>query len=406
MGEIKLNMYLRMLFDDFNKHNIKYCVIRDFFDENEINQSSDVDVSISIQDKKRVEEIFGLLGWISPKINLNTYSHKQYYKVTNGMCKKVDVIWGLYFSDGKYLYCNINKLYDNAIFLNGIKIPNYDDALLILLFHIVLDKKKLSDKNRRNLQRLLLYSTNQEVSLLAHKLLMNENNFSLIKERMFSMKLLYCRNNIIWRFYRRFRCKLYEIKYRQVKIAVIGVDGTGKSSLLKMVKEKYSEKVCIVYMGFKDVNNPRALNLLREKKLAWFPGIEGIRYYLGYSYEMKSRIKRGLKSKKKIIVYDRYSWEGYDNADFGYRKLFAYIFFKLIIPKPNLIIYLYCPIKISLLRKNDIPNIKEFGLMKKRFDNIYKKKSTCCIDTSISSREEVLDKMIELVIKFTGEQFY
>lgn len=406
MEDSRLNKDLRVLFDFFNELNVRYCILRDFFTIEEINNSIDIDVSISFRDKETVDKLFTSLGWFSPKINLNTYSHKQYYKILNGKSKKIDIIWDLFFYDGKYSYTDIEGVYNRCILLNEIKIPNYTDAILILLFHIVLDKGDISNKNKNNLQRLLLYTADSEVKKLVKKLLENQVNLFDVKKYILSMELVRERNNGLWKTYRKIRCKIYAIKYKQMKVAVIGVDGTGKTSLLKKIAEKYPNTSYIAYMGFKDINSPRALKIIENKKLAWIPGIEGIKYYFSFYFEMKSRIRKAINSKKKLVVYDRYPWEGYDNADPGYRKLFAYVFFKLLIQKPDMIVYLHCPVETSLLRKDDILDVDEFSGMKKRSDNIYMAmKSVYSIDTSLSNSEEVFDKMIECIIKFMGEQF-
>lgn len=404
MEDSRLNRDLKVLFDFFNKLNIRYCILRDFFTVEEINNSIDVDISISFRDKETVDKLFTSLGWVSPKINLNTYSHKQYYKILDGKYNKVDIIWDLYFFDGKYSYVDIDELYNRCILLNEIKIPNYTDAISILLLHIVLDKGEISNKNKNNLQRLLLYTVDSEVENLAKKLLEKQVSLLDIKNRLLSMGLIRKRDNRLWKIYRKIKCKIYAIKYKQIKIAVIGVDGTGKTSLLKKIVEKYPNISYTEYMGFKDINSPRALKIMENKKIVWFPKIEGIKYYFGFYFEMKSRIKKSINSKKKLVVYDRYPWEGYDNADPGYHKLIAYIFFNLLIQKPDIIIYLYCPVEVSLSRKDDILNVDEFNNMKNKLDNIYmSKKSVCSIDTSLSNTEKVFDKMIECIIKFTGE---
>ncbi len=405
MGDLKLNKHLRALFDLFNEMNIRYCILRDFFTIEEINKLNDVDVSISFRNKEIVDKLFISLGWFSPKINLNTYSHKQYYKILDGEYNKVDIIWDLYFCDGKYSHYDIQGLYNRCMLLNGIKIPNYTDAILILLLHVVLDKGELSNKNKDNLQRLLLYAVDLEIKNLIEDLLLNQINLLEIKKKLLSMGLVRQRDNRIWKFYRKVKCKFYDIKYKQIKVAVIGVDGTGKTSLLKNIAEKYNNTSYTAYMGFKNVNNPSALKIMENKKLEWIPGIEGIKYYFGFYFEMRSRIKKAINSKKKLVVYDRYPWEGYDNADSGYRKLFAYIFFELLMPSPDIIIYLHCPIDVSLSRKNDILNVEEFSNMKKRLDNIYMSmKSVCSIDTSLSNSGAVFDKTIKYIIEFTGEQ--
>lgn len=114
------------------------------------------------------------------------------------------------------------------------------------------------------------------------------------------MGLVRQRDNRIWKFYRKVKCKFYDIKYKQIKVAVIGVDGTGKTSLLKNIAEKYNNTSYTAYMGFKNVNNPSALKIMENKKLEWIPGIEGIKYYFGFYFEMRSRIKKAINSKKSL----------------------------------------------------------------------------------------------------------
>lgn len=69
------------IFDLFNEKTVNYFVLRDFENINRIYNSMDIDIFCDKRSKKKVDMIFKKNGWYTPFINVNKYSHKQYYKI-------------------------------------------------------------------------------------------------------------------------------------------------------------------------------------------------------------------------------------------------------------------------------------------------------------------------------------
>lgn len=164
-------------------------------------------------------------------------------------------------------------------------------------------------------------------------------------------------------------------------VALLGVDGSGKSTAVENLKALFGEKCEIIYMGYKDFDDPRITRLDGRRVAMPF-----VRFLIYRCYWR--RFLYGVKMNK-IIIFDRYVHEVFINST-GYQKWINTLLYKYLFPKPRLIIYLHCPVSESLKRKTDIPNAENFEKMKERFDRYFlTQKGVLCLDTYDMSIEEI-----------------
>lgn len=178
---------------------------------------------------------------------------------------------------------------------------------------------------------------------------------------------------------------------RRTTIALLGVDGAGKSAATSNLQRVLGDKCIVTYMGgrsFED-NRVETLSQLPHKtildliKLDWFK-------YKCFLKRYKDSISQG-----KIIIFDRYVQEQYLNA-LGLHKLLNIILYKYLYPKSDITIYLFCPADVSFSRKADILDKKTFIAMKNRFDKEFKnKKNVLCVNTQELSEEDVTTEIVK-----------
>lgn len=399
-----LDSTLNTLFSTFNNKNIDYCLVRDFQDINSLNNSDDIDIMIRSSDSLRAINLLEELGWLTPTINPNTFGHIQYYKAHCKKVYKLDILNDLYFADGKYRFRFENE---DILFTeyNNIRVPTDEYALLFLLLHILLDKNFISNKNANQLEELVSKSqlSNSWWYILA-KGIVDTHDYKLkLKDKYLNeIERSGCvekRDNSLWKLKRRLLGYIWSYKKEKNRFALLGVDGTGKSSTIGILKEYYDKDVFIQYMGFRSYTTKFA------KKWAgysapriYIPGFNLCLQQTSCYYEMLNRYYSAKKSQKKILLFDRYPWEAYDNARNMFVKMLSGLLFKVLFPKPDHIIYLYCPTNVSLERKNDIDDIDGFVKMKGHIDSVYMNKSSALVlDTSIDDQETVVDKVITYI---------
>lgn len=173
-------------------------------------------------------------------------------------------------------------------------------------------------------------------------------------------------------------------------IAILGVDGSGKSTAVENLSTIYGDKCSITYMGYTRFEDPR-IELLRKKRhtnpiTTWLT-------YRCFWHRYFKALKQG-----DFAIFDRYVHEIFINANKSLYSRINIILYKYLFPKPQKMVYLYCSSDESLRRKNDIPNPDTFIAMKKRFDNYFlNRKGVLCLDSEQLSPQEITMKISELI---------
>ena len=180
-------------------------------------------------------------------------------------------------------------------------------------------------------------------------------------------------------------------------IAIMGPDGSGKSSISKMVVEKLSttspnvmyvwcrfeskllgfllranSKVARFEGDFRETYEARSENksrLLTNSPLKWL--------YLAfivfsYTMDLSRKVARPLRAGH-LIVSDRYVYDTIVDlwADFGRKDKYLAIFTPMLIniaPSPRFVFWVDVPEEISMSRKNDVPNIEYVAVRRKGYE--------------------------------------
>jgi thymidylate kinase len=176
-------------------------------------------------------------------------------------------------------------------------------------------------------------------------------------------------------------------------IAILGVDGSGKSTAVELVGNHYGKDCVVTYMGFRRYEDPRIEQLQKKTDRNI---LDSLRILLLIYKCFWYRYNKALKAKK-LILFDRYTHEGFINASGRFKGL-RVLLFKYLFPKPSKIVYLYCSVEESLRRKDDIDNKELFITVKKRFDDYFlNRKGVLSLDTGFFSREEIANSIIQYI---------
>lgn len=176
-------------------------------------------------------------------------------------------------------------------------------------------------------------------------------------------------------------------------IAILGVDGSGKSTAVELVGNHYGDDCVVVYMGFRRFEDPRIEQLQKKENRNI---IDNLRVLLLTYRCFWLRYNNALK-KKKLVLFDRYTHEGYINASGRFKGL-RVLLFRYLFPKPSKMVYLHCSVEESLMRKDDITNKEIFIAMKKRFDDFFfQRDGVLCLDSGILGREDIANSIIKFI---------
>lgn len=383
------------IFKKLNDAEINYFILRDFKTIERICNTLDIDIYASKRQKKNIDLILRKNNWHTSRINDNKYPHKQYCKIISGKLYKLDIVYGLAYGKQNLVLREKLNLQQNN-YVGNIKVATGKTALKTMLLHIIFDKEQLSEKNYNVLLDIYKMSSKDSddiFSSIATEILKNEirkTNANIQKYKKLLRPLLKC--YYINNFFITIRIKtasiLKKIYTHMTKrsIAITGVDGAGKSTAINYVKKIYGDRSAIVYMGEKSFRSKHLEKLLKQPKLNLAQ--KTLKTFL-YANEQFYRYYK-YRFTDKIVLFDRYVDDIFINS--GQKgKPINTILYNFLFPEPSIKFYLYCNVKTSFSRKDDIIDKDQFIKMKKRFDDYYlAKKQTVSICTDAADENDVI----------------
>lgn len=405
---IELVNDLKDILELFKASNIRYMILRDYNTFADLFHSKDIDIFIDRNSIKKASKILKNKKYSKPKFNSNKFPHIQFSKLYSSGIVKFDIVYDFYYGQNEY-YFNIQKFFDVKFNVRNsdYNVPSEDIALITMLMHIILDKKKLTIKNKNILanmykdylvqQKNFAYSNvilkicddfcnmnieevNSNMNYYRH-MMIESKMLKKLKFKKIYLNLKQAINEFLFKVERRLRRK---------SIAIIGVDGAGKSTTIEQLNESFNGHSKVVYMGLKNFKIKRLNDLVPKNK------IEYVEYYFLLYLEM---IYRNLKNLlcNKYIIYDRYVDDIFINS-YGLKKIAHTIFYHILYIQPSIKIYLYCDLQTSLERKDDISDTQKFEIMKSKYDTYYlTKQKYLAISTSDKSIDDVVDCIIDVI---------
>jgi thymidylate kinase len=262
--------------------------------------------------------------------------------------------------------------------------PSLEDSILIHAGHVLFENFRITGKESQYLDE---FRKNKSINRRYINMQLKNNHwkcgFNLItkskegkvcKRKIFSQWLVKLSLEPLTLFY--LMKKAIKIPLRQMKhghrgclIALIGVNGTGKSTLAREVLENYSQitnhlgvKQCYYYFGWRPTffltkfisnlmkKNNRSLfkeTVFKERKIKTFDLKQELlflyqffEFYYRYVIEIKPRLKKG-----DLVVTDRYFYDIYGQYPYARNSLILPLLLK-IFPKPDRTFLLDAPAEI------------------------------------------------------------
>ncbi len=384
-----------------------YFVIRDYETYDRIANSKDIDIYVPKREMRKVAKILKENGWHRYYIIENKIAHTQYFKIINRRIMKIDIVTQFYYGKNSYSFKNRDAIIpDGGRPKSGAMVATPIFALRAMVLHIVYDKGEISEKNLKILKGMLdEYNgekdyfwevANAIVSRASEK---EKIDWGDIREGFKKSGLLRsnCLLNCIVATKNAFCKYVGRIMWRLRKnsIAIVGVDGSGKSTAINYLSDIYGDKSRVVYMGLKDFKN-NTLQKLACKKYDNLSLVEKIKMKCLLFFELLGRYYR-WRFSRKVILFDRYKQDYYLNS-IGKFKIIDNVIYRLLFPNPKKYIYVYCKTETSFSRKDDIEDKKGFAIMKKRYDSYFlKKQKVLLLNTDKMNEEQVIDKITEYI---------
>lgn len=442
---MKATNVFKKILTEFNKKNIRYCVLRnyEFLLDSKIKQEFDFDITIQKEDLRKMEETLIKLGFVKRKKPQFSLKHQSYGKYVSKEKKRISFdiqVDGIYWNDISYL--SIAQIIQRRIKKGDIYILSDEDSFIMYLCHSILGKRNLEYKNGKYKSILIdLTKKNLDTRYINNNLAKVFNkekaefliksvysrNFKCIKIKINSLIFNYILKKPItftklafrWFFTPKY-CPLRKIplvKYlvpSRMMISFIGPDGSGKSTnalRLKEALEKNKRQASLLYVGrgranilpIKKISNAyKKIEIKKPKKTSLLKTIIYTLAALVYTIDLLLRYLFKVLPKRKsgkMVITDRYASDILlmPNVPLGFKKFLLSFF-----PKPTLTFYLYnSPGNLNERRKHPVEDIKRqlklFPILTKKFN---------AISIKTSNKEKDFDHMAEIVFNKISELGY
>lgn len=127
---------LKSLFNELNKHEVEYVVLRGNLSLREMAESNDIDILVSKSHKAAFEDVVKSLGWRDRYNQWGKYPH-QFYDCNSSSNKLVitlDIVDDLIFGREMYRLSKQEFVFKSSENINGVKVPNSWAALFLFSF--------------------------------------------------------------------------------------------------------------------------------------------------------------------------------------------------------------------------------------------------------------------------------
>ena len=396
-----MNSSLYNLFDSLNQRGIKYFLLTDF--ESDF-RSNDIDLYVNPDSKTAFESLLFNQGWFKRKEPSHHVNHHFYISPASEVY--LDVKYSLTFAGSPTDCFTYNRLSQNKLHskLNskGVLRPTGLDAIVLYAAHLAYrERGKLEKKHSAYLSQYIdlyrheLDSKGIKVATLIDEWL--ETRFPEDTSRL---------REIIAQFFTHSKQKMTRssrLKYGYgLSVLFLGTDGSGKTTLVKAVNDSLNLKTNKLYLGSGEDNwtSPRMRKFydyeFKNKALKKLHSI--IRSYFVLPLELSLRVLPVFrKSKYHITLIDRFP--GFVFLDNKKLRLSIY---KLVLPKPDLVFFLYASPEVLVKRKPNETTIERSLHDIKRFEkvaNVVSNGNYKRVDTSNLTVEEARNLIMTEIYK-------
>ena len=326
---------LAALFEAFDQNALPYVVLRGYTPISELKTSADIDVFIHPRDKPRAEEIIRSCGWLKRAHQAGRYPHQFYDRlgVDGAWCKMLDVVYGIYYGDELFELRNADAVLRDTRRIENVSVPHPWIAVFLFGLHVCLDKGRLSSANRERGERMAAEARAESdspdvvsrafgadcgelarefVAFFASGTADQEQRLATLIERARQLDALSV--SPVRARIDRVQARWSRTRSRPVRIAVLGMDGAGKGTLIAhMVSATFPLPASSGYLGFNEfltppfkwvLNRIAALTAAGKGESIQLRLLDKIREAL-WPGELFARMYRA-EAGRLIVFYDRY----------------------------------------------------------------------------------------------------
>jgi len=408
-----------------NVANISYAILRP--SSSNSTKFQDLDILVDPRHRKEFVTLCGTGGFYESHSNPTLLLKQVFYQYKKGMLLALDVHYAV-VSKG-LVYLDYKSLLKRRVFRGGVYYLSFEDQLLHLVFHCILDKCHVPIKHDEfvknnlagNFDEAYLEDHLEDFGTYSHfkSFLAGQRDFqghfpecNELREQVRRV-LRYRRPGNFMRYYWRRVCHRFKqlIGKRGVLIAVVGPDGVGKSTLTNRLQDRIKElrqsSTC-VYMG------PWGHTILPVPKLVKFIGAPGtasqrlkipmipqIRWgiYLFFlSIEFLARqVFRVIPARRNysVVFADRYFYDigaGYKKRAIDGCQRLRQIFCRFL-PRPELTLFLLASPRTVASRKKELNDV-EVSAFNRAYHAIAQR-----LGMAIVESDEQIENIVESVLE-------
>ncbi len=355
---------LEQAFEELSNAGVRWCLLRN---EPTGLGDGDLDILVESPDAARAGTVLRAIGFTEfPSLGRGTHRFFVAYDRTARAWRELDMVTELAYGPHFGLRTNVadgclarRRLLGSAFVLDN------DDSFWTLLFHCLLDKRRFRRDHAARLQGLSWEaSIAGEFPALIDDLVpgaaLAEQLRAAVRRADWPVVagLGQCLRRAMLTRQRASRSALLLVRVllrviekplalwhrRGLSVALLGVDGAGKSTVITAIAEDFPLATRSVYMGLWSSRGPLARSrTTRGLRAVVRPGIIWLRYLRGLAHRLLGR----------LVVYDRYTYDAFLPARPPFRGL-KQAYFSVIArscPAPDLVLLLDVSPNIAASRK-------------------------------------------------------
>lgn len=370
-------------FASFDRYQVRFLVLRGYTPLSDLATAADIDILVHPKDVGNARIALREAGWLRRRLQTGVAPH-EFFDFIDGdgrFCYMLDVLYGLSYGGAGYELRGLQVVFETVRRRAGVPVPNPSIALFLFALHVLLDKGSLSAASLLRAERMAEdarivepsdiltqgFGTDAADLVAAFLQLLRSGGSDVAGLQARATNLAAMRTTRMRRRFDRIRVALVRSRARPFRVAVVGMDGSGKSTVIQEVLKAVHPLPCgAAYLGY----NQFALPMLRAiiVRVAELQSVEPQSLQLRVLDKLREvllpldiliRIVRA-EPGMSLVLYDRYPFQIPDESGGSRRPgLWAMALFWRValraLPQPDLLLLCDGDPHVIWARKQEYP---------------------------------------------------